>query len=64
MGRRAQKPDAPKLEPLIEMRIKYLPSIDMDKTGSEKNVLFMVGTVERVSYGTCLMPGPRIKCYK
>ena len=43
------QPDAPKLESLIGIIIKYLSSIDMDKAGSEKNVLWMVGTVERVS---------------
>ena len=59
-----QQPDAPKLELLIGMRIKYLSSIDMDKAGSEKNVLWMVGTVERVSDGTWLMPGERTKFHK
>ena len=59
-----QQPDAPKLESLIGMRIEYLSSIDMDKAGSETNVLWMGGTVERVSDGTWLMPGPRTKFYK
>ena len=59
-----QQPNALKAELLIGMRIEYLSSIDMEKEGSETNVLWMGGTVERVSYGTCLMPGPRIKCYK
>ena len=40
-----QQPDAPKLESFIGMRIKYLSSIDMDKVGSEINVLWMGGTV-------------------
>ena len=31
-----QQPDAPRLESLIGMRIKYLSSIDMEKAGSEK----------------------------
>ena len=47
-----QQPDAPKLESLIGMRIEYLSIIDMDKAGSEKNVLWMGGIVERVSDGT------------
>ena len=34
-----QQPDAPKLELLIGMRIKYLSSIDMDKAGSETILL-------------------------
>ena len=34
-----QQPDAPKLESLIGMRIEYLSSIDMEKAGSETNVL-------------------------
>ena len=34
-----QQLDAPKLESLIGMRIKYLSIIDMDKAGSETNVL-------------------------
>ena len=36
----------------------------MDKAGSETNVLWMGGTVERVSDGTWLMPGARTKFYK
>ena len=36
----------------------------MDKAGSETNVLWMGGTVERVRDGTWLMPGSRTKCYK
>ena len=59
-----QQPDATKLKSLIGMRIKYLSIIDMDKAGSETNVLWMGGTVERVSDGTWLMPGSRTKCYK
>ena len=59
-----QQPDAPKLEFLVRMRIEYFSSIDMDKAGSETNVLCMGGTVERVSYGTWLIPGARKKCYK
>ena len=47
-----QQPDAPKHEPLIGMRIEYLSIIDMDKAGSETNVLWMGGIVERVSDGT------------
>ena len=59
-----QHPNAPKLESLIGMIIKYLSSIDMDKAVSETNVLWMGGTVERVSDGTWLMPVERNKCYK
>ena len=59
-----QQPDVPKLELLIGMRIKYLSSIDMEKAGSETNVLWMGGTVERLSDGTWLMPGSRTKFYK
>ena len=59
-----KQPNAPKRESLIGMIIKYLSSIYMDKAGSETNVLWMGGTVERVSDGTCLMPGTRTKCYK
>ena len=58
------QPDAPKVESLIGMRIEYLSSIDMDNAGSEKNVLWMGGTVERVSDGTWLMSGSGTKCYK
>ena len=43
------QPDAPKLESLIGIIIKYLSNTDMDKAGSEIYVLLMVGTVERVS---------------
>ena len=59
-----KQPDAPKLESLIGMRIKYLSSIYMDKAGSETNVLWMGGTVERVSHGIWLMPGASAKFYK
>ena len=52
-----QQPDAPKHEPLIGMRIEYLSIIDMDKAGSETNVLWMGGIVERVSDGNWLIPG-------
>ena len=55
-----QQTDAPKLELLIGMRIEYLSSIDMDKAGSETNVLWMSGTVERASDDTWLMPGENI----
>ena len=41
-----QQPDAPELESLIGMIIEYLSSIDMDKAGSEKNVLWMGCAVE------------------
>ena len=56
--------DAPKIELLIVVRIEYLFSIDMEKAGSETNVLWMGGTVERVSDGAWLMTGEKIKCYK
>ena len=59
-----QQPDATKLESLIGMIIEYLSSIDTDKAVSETDVLCMGGTVERVSYGTWLIPGARNKCYK
>ena len=59
-----QQPDAPKLESLIGMRTEYFSSIDMDKAGSEKNVLWMGGTVGGLSDGTWLMPGERNKYYK
>ena len=59
-----QHPDASKLESLIGMTIKYLSSIEMDKAGPETNVLWMGGTVERVSEGTELIPGESNKCYK
>ena len=45
VGRHAQDPDAPKLESLIGTRIEYLSSIEMDKAGSETNVLCIGGTV-------------------
>ena len=57
-------PDAPKLESLIGIKIEYFSSSDMDKAGSETNVLWMGGTVEILSDGTWLMPGARKKCYK
>ena len=38
-------PDALKLESLIGMRIGYLSSIDMDRAGSEVNLLWMGGKV-------------------
>ena len=44
-----QQLDAPKLESPIITRIEYLSSIDMDKAESERNVLWMSDTVERVS---------------
>ena len=59
-----QKPDASKLESLIGTRIEYFSIIDMDKAGSEINVLWIGGIVERVSDCTWLMPGARNKCYK
>ena len=59
-----QHPDSPKLESLIGMRIKYLSSIDMEKAGSETNVLWMSVMVERVSDGIWLMPVAGTKCYK
>ena len=59
-----QQPDSPKLESLIGMRIKYLSSIDMEKAGSETNVLWMGVMVERVSDGIWLMPVAGTKCYK
>ena len=52
-----KQPDAPKLESLIGMRIKYVSSNYMDKAGSVTNVLWMGDTVERLSDGTRLMPG-------
>ena len=36
----------------------------MDKAGSETNFLCMCSTIERVSDGTCYMPGARTKYYK
>ena len=59
-----QQPDTTKLESLIGMRIEYLSSIEMDKAGSETNVLYMGVTVERVSDGNWLMPGVRTKFFK
>ena len=58
-----QHPDAPKLESLIGTRIEYLSSNETDKAGSEKNVLWMGGTVEKVSDGTWLMPRASTKYY-
>ena len=58
------QPDVLKLESLIGIRMEYLSSIDMDEAGSETNVLWMGGTVERVSHGTWLMPGASAKFYK
>ena len=40
-----QQPDAAKLESLIGIRIEYLFSIDMEKAGSETNVLCIGVTV-------------------
>ena len=56
-----QQPDAQKLESLIGMRIEYLSIIEMDKAGSEKNLLWMGDTFEIVSGGTWLLPGARTK---
>ena len=41
---RMQLSDVPKLESLIEMRIKYLYSIDMEKAVSETNLIWTGGT--------------------
>ena len=59
-----QQPNAPKIESLIGMRIGYVSSIDMNKAGSETDMLWVGGTVERVSNGTWLIPGTRKKYYK
>ena len=40
-----QQPNVPKLESLIGMIIEYFSSIDMEKAGSETNVLWMGGTI-------------------
>ena len=59
-----QQSDMKKPESLIGMIIEYFSSIDMDKAGSETNVLWMGDIVERLSDGTWLMHGARKKCYK
>ena len=56
-----QQTNVLKLESLIGTRIEYQSSIDMVKAGSEKNVLWMGGTCEKVSGDTWLMSGARTK---
>ena len=46
---------APKLESLIGFRISQYCSVDMNKAGTEKKLLWMHGVVTRISDGTWLV---------
>ena len=46
---------APKLESLIGVKISQYCSVDMNKSGTEKKLLWMHGVVTRVSDGTWLV---------
>ena len=46
---------APKLESLIGVKISQYCSVDMNKAGTDKKLLWMHGVVTRVNDGTCLV---------
>ena len=60
-----QQSDPPDLESIIGERISSLCSIDMDKAGNVKELIWMNGKVTRVSDDTWLVSAnARIKCFK
>ena len=55
---------APKLESLIGVKISQYCSVDMNKEGTEKNILWVNGMVTRVSDGTWLVnANARTNCW-
>ena len=60
-----QQKVAPALDDeLIGKRIDYLAEFELDDKGTEKDLRWCSGVVERVCDGTWVQPGCRTKCYK